>query len=291
MKLEVFDYLIAIEKYGSLNQAAEHLFVSQPNLTNIIRSLESELGYPVLSRNHRGVQFTERGKQVLLIAHNILREREKLAEVGRVNRSLSLKISIGNCDEILDELCADTAKTEAGDEIDLTILNLPVMEALENVYRQTIDLACMIVPTDMDRAIRDYAESHGLQTFFYPELLCQISLRKNHPLLKAGFSKEGLWNYPFVDFIDQYPEAYGPYRQSINPKKVIRVDHYSLRSKIVAATDAYSIGIYRPGANTRGLVSIPTPDLKMHLVEIRREADQNNAVFNSLRKRLESRLA
>ena len=28
MKLEVFEYLIAIEKYGSLNKAAKHLYMS-----------------------------------------------------------------------------------------------------------------------------------------------------------------------------------------------------------------------------------------------------------------------
>ena len=32
MKLEVFEYLIAIEKFGSLNKAAKSLYVSQPNL-------------------------------------------------------------------------------------------------------------------------------------------------------------------------------------------------------------------------------------------------------------------
>ena len=37
MKLEVFEYLIAIEKYGSLNKAAKHLYMSQPNLSNLLK--------------------------------------------------------------------------------------------------------------------------------------------------------------------------------------------------------------------------------------------------------------
>lgn len=293
MKLEVFKYLAAIEKYGSLNQAAEHLYVSQPNLTNVIHSLERELGYPVLARNHRGVQFTDQGRQILLAAHNILREREKLSSIGTEQRSVRLKISIGNYDGILEELCVDLTGAEAGYEIDLTIRNLPVMEAMRSVYHQQLDLAYMIVPTEIDQLIRDYAESHGLLAYFFREQMCQITLRDQHPLLQSGFSKDRLWNYPFVDFVGQYPEAYGVYRRFINPRKKIMVDYGSLRKRIVANSDAYTIGIHllRPAQEEHGLVSIPTPDLRMHLVEIRREADRDNAAYQSLRWRVERRVA
>ena len=292
MKLEVFEYLAAIEKYGSLNQAAEHLYVSQPNLTNVIRSLERELGYPVLARNHRGVQFTEQGRQVLLTAHNILREREKLAAIGTAQRSVKLKISIGHYDDILEELCADLTGLEIGDEIDLSIRNLSVMEALRAVYAQQLDLAYMIVPTEIDKLIRDYAESHALLSYFFREQMCQITLREGHPLLKSGFTKDGLWNYPFVDFVDQYPEAYGIYRQYINPRKRIMVDHGSLRRRIVANTDAFTIGVRFPKdfQNEPGLVSIPTSDLRMHLVEIRRAAEKDNTAYQLLRRRVERQM-
>ena len=96
MKLEVFEYLIAIEKYGSLNKAAKHLYMSQPNLSNLLTSFENELGYPVIYRNHHGIHFTEQGKQVLLIAHNIMKEKENLMNINFDHKKISLKISIGN---------------------------------------------------------------------------------------------------------------------------------------------------------------------------------------------------
>lgn len=55
MKLEVFEYLIAIEKFGSLNKAATNLYVSQPNLSNVIKSFENEIGYKnYLSKSSMG---------------------------------------------------------------------------------------------------------------------------------------------------------------------------------------------------------------------------------------------
>lgn len=288
MKLEVFDYLIAIEKYGSLSKAAEHLYVSQPNLTNVIRALEGELGYAILTRNNRGVAFTEQGRQALLIARNIVRERDKLGEIGAARHSLNLRLSIGNDDNILAALCEDINRLDAQCELHLTILNLPVMEALEKVYSRQLDLAYMIVPTSMDRELESYGAHHGLMVAFFEKLVCQITLREGHPLLRDGFSREALWNYPFVDYADQYPNAYGVYQQYINPRRRIMVDHHSLRVKLVRETDAFTIGIFRPSlAQSRdGLVQLPTPDLYMHLAEVRRVSDLGNGLYNALRSRV-----
>lgn len=76
MKMEFFEYLIAIEEYDSLNKAAKHLYISQPNLSQVIASFEKEIGYSVIYRNHQGIQFTQEGKQLLIIAHQIIRENE-----------------------------------------------------------------------------------------------------------------------------------------------------------------------------------------------------------------------
>lgn len=41
-QLEAF---LTLCRYGNITQAAEHLFITQPALSRLIKSLESELGY------------------------------------------------------------------------------------------------------------------------------------------------------------------------------------------------------------------------------------------------------
>ena len=94
----------------------------------------------------------------------------------------------------------------------------------------------------MEKQVKDFALSHNLIIYCLKESVCQINVRENHPILN-DFSKERLWNYPFIDFINQRPGAYDTYQKYINPHKTIEVDHHSLRSKIVSETDAFSIGI------------------------------------------------
>ncbi|MCD8028809.1 MAG: LysR family transcriptional regulator [Erysipelotrichaceae bacterium] len=162
MKLEVFEYLIAIEKFGSLNKAAQSLYVSQPNLTNVIKSFESEIGYSVLYRNHQGVQFTDKGKQVLLIAHNMMKEKEKLMNINLDHQNISFKISIGNGDYALTPIYELLQKQTYKDYVDITIMNCAVWEALEKTYNQSIDIAYFIVSKSALKEINDYIESHHL---------------------------------------------------------------------------------------------------------------------------------
>ena len=43
MNLSQFKYAVEIEKAGSITQAAENLFMGQPNLSKAIKELETEL--------------------------------------------------------------------------------------------------------------------------------------------------------------------------------------------------------------------------------------------------------
>lgn len=291
MKLEVFEYLLAIEKYGSLNKAAKHLYVSQPNLSNVLTSFENELGYPVIYRNHQGISFTEQGKQVLLIAHNIMKEKEHLMNISLNHQKISLKISIGNGDYALAPIYELLNKQSSQDEVNITVINCAVEEALQKTYQQIIDVAYFIIPTSMEKQVKDFALSHNLMIYCLKESVCQINVRENHPILN-DFSKERLWNYPFIDFINQRPGAYDTYQKYINPRKIIEVDHHSLRNKIVSETDAFSIGIPMSNKEKRQLhiVGIPTPELKMKIYEIRRQNDKNNTLLNQYRHIIEENL-
>ena len=46
----------------SFTKTAEELYTSQPNVTKQIKSLEEELGYPLIERTHKSFTLTEYGK-------------------------------------------------------------------------------------------------------------------------------------------------------------------------------------------------------------------------------------
>ena len=58
MTLQQIYYTIKISETGSMNKAAEILYVAQPSLSGAIRDLENELGITIFHRSGRGVTLT-----------------------------------------------------------------------------------------------------------------------------------------------------------------------------------------------------------------------------------------
>lgn len=61
MTLQQIYYALEVASVGSMNKAAEKLYISQPTLTSAIRDIEAELGIVMFSRNSRGVSLTVEG--------------------------------------------------------------------------------------------------------------------------------------------------------------------------------------------------------------------------------------
>ena len=137
------------------------------------------MGYPVIYRNHQGIHFTEQGKQVLLIAHNIMKEKENLMNINFDHKKISLKISIGNGDYALSPLYRMLNDQTVQDEVQITIINCSVEEALEKTYQHVIDVAYFIIPRSMENQVRDFALSHHLLIRCLKDICCQINVREN----------------------------------------------------------------------------------------------------------------
>lgn len=73
-----FVYAIEVEKTGSITQAADNLFMSQPTLSKAVKDLEETLGFTVFKRTPRGVVPTRKGTEFLNHAKKIVRQIEKM---------------------------------------------------------------------------------------------------------------------------------------------------------------------------------------------------------------------
>lgn len=89
-QLEFFS--VACEK-GSLSQAAACLYTSQPHISKTIRTLENELGRPLLSRSGKGVRPTAYGETVLEYANLILKAAATISTLSLPDTYNSLRLS------------------------------------------------------------------------------------------------------------------------------------------------------------------------------------------------------
>ena len=80
MTLQQRNYIITISEIGSINRAAEKLYVSQPSLTSAIKELEKELGIVLFNRTGRGVTLTAEGVDFLPYARQVYGQYLNLLE-------------------------------------------------------------------------------------------------------------------------------------------------------------------------------------------------------------------
>ena len=65
MTLQQMNYIMEIDRCGSMNKAAQSLFVSQSALSSAILEVEKELGITIFRRSNRGIALTEDGRELL----------------------------------------------------------------------------------------------------------------------------------------------------------------------------------------------------------------------------------
>ena len=61
MRIEQLEYVTAVARCGSFRRAAELLHLSQPALSENVRTLERELGVEILDRGRSGTKVGEHG--------------------------------------------------------------------------------------------------------------------------------------------------------------------------------------------------------------------------------------
>ncbi|MCR8923139.1 LysR family transcriptional regulator [Dasania sp. GY-MA-18] len=95
--LKQLRYFLAVAEYGNVTTASEHLFVSQPAISNAINQLEEYFGVQLLIRHHaKGVSLTQAGSDLLTEATQLLRHAEDVqTHIKEHSQSLSGEINLG----------------------------------------------------------------------------------------------------------------------------------------------------------------------------------------------------
>ncbi|WP_297322150.1 LysR family transcriptional regulator [uncultured Bartonella sp.] len=86
MDIKQIRYFQAIAQYGSISEAARHLFIVQPALSRQIKELERELATKLFIRRQKGIELTRTGEQLLKDAPYILHAlNQAITNVKRVS--------------------------------------------------------------------------------------------------------------------------------------------------------------------------------------------------------------
>lgn len=106
-----YSMIIKVYEAGSISKAAAQTSYSQSAVSQVISSVEGELGFPLFKRLKTGVTLTEEGKKILPAFQNIAREEENIRQTAHsITRSCEGKLTIGSIPGVSRQWLPDIIK-------------------------------------------------------------------------------------------------------------------------------------------------------------------------------------
>ena len=184
MNTTYLNYALEIERVGSISQAAQNLYMAQPNLSKAIRELEKELGFTIFKRTAKGVRPTEAGTEFLYHARQIM---EQVGAVERISQrigtdKLKYKISIPRGSYIVDGFTSFLSELELEKGMEVTINETNALGTISNVADRGYNLGIIRYQMLDETHYLTMLKNNHLTYETIWEFEYVLVMSKNHPL-------------------------------------------------------------------------------------------------------------
>ena len=202
MTIQQLKYIITISEKGSLNKAAEVLFITQPSLTSAVRELEKELGITLFNRGGKGVTLTNDGTEFLQYARQVVAQYDRLLEKYGRGGTLRKKFGISTQHySFAVKSFVEMVKQFDTDEYEFAIRETKTSEVIEDVTTGKSEVGILYLSDFNRKAIGKFLKTNQLE--FHPLIQCEpyVYLWKGHPLAKQkSIRLAELRDYPCLSF-------------------------------------------------------------------------------------------
>ncbi|NLC65510.1 MAG: LysR family transcriptional regulator [Clostridium sp.] len=198
MDFNQLKYIVEVVETGSISKAANNLFISQPNLSNQIISLENEIGKEIFYRNNRGVTLTSYGVEVYHYAKSLVKQFE-IVENKLLTKSNHHKIKISSFgSEVINFQFFEVCKNYNSENYEFELTESGLENSIKKVMQRDSDIGIIIYSQFQKKKLLQYlvAEELEIENLFVGDMKIHIS--KNNILSKkkslSSIDLEGLFH-------------------------------------------------------------------------------------------------
>ena len=264
MTLQQLNYIITISESGSINKAAERLYVSQPSLTSAIKELERELGIVLFNRTGRGVTLTADGMDFLPYARQVYEqylnlldkygkagERRQKFGVSTQHYSFAVKAFV----EMVKNY--DVAKYE------FALRETRTLDVINDVAQMVSEIGILYLSEFNRRAILKLLNGSGLVFHHLIDCRTYVYLWRGHPLAgRESIRLADLAPYPCLSFEQGENSSFYFAEEILSTNeypRLIRTSDRATNLNLMTALNAYTLcsGIICGELNGPDFVAVP----------------------------------
>ncbi len=200
MNVLFFKYAIEVERTRSISQAAENLFMAQPNLSKAIKEMEDSLGFTIFERSSKGVVPTRQGKEFLVYARNIVSQLEKIESISRPDGADTqiFKVSIPRGSYVAYGVANFVLELDISKGIDINVQETNSMQTISNIAGGQYSLGIIRYQTVYEKYFMDFLAEKDLKHEPIWEFENLVLFSKEHDLA----SNEKVEYEQLLDYIE-----------------------------------------------------------------------------------------
>ena len=210
-------YAVEVAKAGSVNKAAEKLFMAPPNVSRSIKELESDLGITIFERSAKGVTLTHEGEEFIGYAKSLLKQIDHIEGLYKENsvKKQRFSISVPRASYISEAL-VEFSKDLGKESVEIFYKETNSQRTINNILNHDYKLGIIRYAENYDKFFKTMLEEKGLAYEMVTEFSYKLVMSADSPLAK----KE---NITFDDLTDFIEIAHAdPYVPSLPLAKVVK---------------------------------------------------------------------
>ena len=248
MKTEQIILALNIARERSISKAADNLFISQPAASNMLKSLEVELGYPLFERSRAGIRMTDAGTEFIKHAATIERSLQAISAIRQpVNRTMFTVYSckIGITERAFERMCKKyLPKSTIG--FSYRVIST-IQEAFRSVESGRGDIAIVACRQGIYDAISFQAQRKNMELIEICTSHIEVTCKKGHPILRdKNRIVSMIGDYPCFASVAESPEMYVPdelFRNKDRIQSYITMDPCDVRCRLLCETNGFLVSL------------------------------------------------
>lgn len=207
MNLMHIKYAVEVANEGSINKAAEKLYVGQPNLSRAIKELEASLGVKIFERSAKGMGLTSDGETFIRYAKTILRQVDEVESIfngsGSVKKRFS--ISVPRASYISDAFARFSHSLTNEAEAEIIYKETNSLRAIKNIMHEDYKLGIIRYAENYDKYFKTMLDEKDMQYEMITEFSYVLAMSRDNPLASAEkITFDALKDYIEIAHADPY---------------------------------------------------------------------------------------
>ena len=263
MTLQQLRYVVMVADTGTITEAANRLYISQPSLTNAIHELEKEMGINIFNRSNKGISPSIEGEVFLGYARQVLEQAKVLEDKykGDDGGKKSFCVSTQHYSFAVNAF-VDLIKRYGQDEYDFSIRETQTYD----VARMRGEIGILFMNDFNEKVLNKILRANDLE---FHELFVakpHVFISRKHPLAKNDIiTNEELEAYPYLSFEQGEHNSFYFSEEIFSTterKKNIRVRDRATLFNLLIGLNGYTVcsGVIDEKLNGKDIISVPLAD-------------------------------